>query len=176
MTNEERKSKLERHEMAVSFSVARNLARTQVHTLIEMYANFAVLYGEREGFFSSIFSFGKKTKNYWLNIKIHGIIVLAKDKYYANVHTAIPFDHDVYFRAYDYYLRMALKSDRVNYLKSFRESAPSDKYLDYAIAYIDRFYSGRNQDLSECSFFKYKVPSYKKREAIKEKLLERWWK
>ena len=176
MTHEERKSKFERHEMALSISVARNLARTQVHTLIEMYAKFSLLYGERESFISSIFSFKKKTKNHWLNIKIHGIIVLAKDKYYVNMRTDIPYDYEVYFRAYDYYLRMALKSDRVKYLKGFRYSAPSDKYLYYAIAYIDRFYSGRDQDLSECSFFKYKVPSYKKQQAIKKELLERWWK
>ena len=76
-----------RENRAKALANTRNMAREEVEALVDCFGRLSSLYGDREGFFKTVFSLGLRTKNYWLDKRIHGIIIYAKDRYSPNIRT-----------------------------------------------------------------------------------------
>lgn len=131
-----------REKKAKAIIEARNVAREEVETLIDCFGRLSSLYGDREGFFKTLFSLGLRTKNYWLDKRIYAIITYAKDRYWAIRNR--PILTESFKDAFDTYLKIKLKHDtHVGFYRGIRLNSPKDKTLDWAINHIEEYFDGR---------------------------------
>lgn len=158
-----------RKEKAALLIGFRNNAKKKVDAFKDCLGRLSALYGERENAFLSFFMLGKRQKNYWLDIKIRGIIVYGIDQFF--LHDSKRFGLLDSKREFLKQLHIRMKRDSSFYrFNEIRKASKKDDSIDYAIAYLHSVYGSGG--LGDCTVFHYVLPKFNKLMKLRKLLVE----